>query len=78
MDLDKQYRIFIINHGMSALKFLLSMMEWRASVAVKLTIIGIVTDDDMISGYNYINYLDEAIHAPSGIYMNSELLLSYA
>jgi biotin carboxylase/acetyl-CoA carboxylase carboxyltransferase component len=68
-------RLLIINNSMSCLKFLLSILEHKEKY--NLHIIGLVTDDDMISGYQYINYLDETIHAERGIYTNQEKLCGY-
>ena len=50
-------RILIANRALSALKFVTSIKEWlRKETETKLTLIGLVTEEDMDSDKNILNY----------------------
>lgn len=64
-------RILIANRALSALKFVTSIKEWlRKEPTIDLTLIGLVTEEDMDSGYKYIELLDEVVMCGNGIYMD--------
>ena len=72
-------RILIANRALSALKFVTSIKEWlRKDIETKLTLIGLVTEEDMDSGYKYIELLDEVIMCQNGIYMDGPKITELA
>ena len=69
-------RVLIANRGMSAIKFLVSMREeYEASEVV---LVGVVTPEDLRSGYRYVDLVDETVEAPDGVYMDVDALLALA
>lgn len=70
-------RVLIANRALAALKFINSINEWRRlSPDNRVTLVGVVTDEDMESGYLYIELLDEVVLAASDVYMNEDMLVT--
>ncbi len=61
-------RILIVNRGLSALKFILSIRD--CYVSQQVWIIGIATPDDLISDYKYLTLVNEIIESSNSIYMD--------
>ena len=68
-------RILIANRALSALKFVTSINEWLRLETVDICMVGVVTEEDMESGYKYIEMLDEVVMCENGIYMNGPRLV---
>jgi biotin carboxylase len=66
--------ILIINRGLSAIKFILSIRDLYTQDQIKL--IGIATSDDITSDYRYISQLDKILFSDNDIYMNIEKIIS--
>jgi biotin carboxylase/acetyl-CoA carboxylase carboxyltransferase component/biotin carboxyl carrier protein len=70
-------RILIANRGLSAYKFILSVINWKQDDDyIPVTIVGIVTPADIDSGFKYIELLDEQIHFnDQEVYTNSDEMI---
>jgi len=66
------YKILIINRGLSALKFIISIKDKYPN----LFICGFITENDIISKYKYLELVDELIEAPNDIYMDKEKIIN--
>jgi acetyl-CoA carboxylase/biotin carboxylase 1 len=71
-------RILIANRGLSALKFIISVINWKNDDDyIPITIVGIVTSSDVESGFKYIEFLDEQLHInDNDIYTNEDEMLN--
>lgn len=66
-------RILIANRALSALKFINSINDDKViNNKNNITLIGIITDNDIKSNYLYIKNVDEIIHANNDIFTNIE------
>ncbi len=61
-------RILIVNRGLSALKFILSLRD--CYVSQQVWIIGLSTPDDLLSDYKYLTLVNEVIESSNSIYMD--------
>ena len=70
-------RILISHHGLPALKFILSSKEYvDDNFFDNYTFIGFVTENDIKSGYKYLELLDECISAENEIYTDIDGILN--
>ena len=70
-------RILISHHGLPALKFILSSKEYvDDNFFDNYTFIGFVTENDIKSGYKYLELLDECISAENDIYTDINGILN--
>ena len=72
--------VLIVNRGLSALKFIISMKEWIIydSKYKDVQMFGFVTPIDISSKYKYITLLDQAIYTEdNSIYTNISKIIKY-
>ena len=72
MENNKYFKnILIANRGLSALKFIISVQEWMLINNINMNLYGLVTDDDLLSNYKYLELVDEVIYSKNRNIYNS-------
>ena len=66
-------RILIVNRGLSALKFILSIRD--CYISHQVWIVGLSTPDDLLSDYKYLTLVNEVIEASNTIYMDIKSII---